>query len=330
MITRFVILCALFVSFQDEVHAFSSSPSALDGGRKKASNAVFAVKKHLKIPRNIIGTSTATPTTTPTSLHVSFNAFPSFMQNSTDSSFLDERADAFMAPRPTTRLTSASVSSSALKPGTFLRRTQRTVQELAPPKRFRVFCDLDGVLVDFEKGIRRLFPDEPHHTFSIEKMHRSTMWARAAKTNSFFEHLAWAPGGKQLWDAIQHLEPDILTGCPAYRDSRTEKFKWCQRELGLDQQDLLHVDMAGHFYGHRNVNGVRRSQQATHIITCWSYNKYHESGPGAVLIDDRISLKAAWEKAGGIFIFHRTGDVDATLRQLYDHGILQEDASDFQ
>jgi hypothetical protein len=90
------------------------------------------------------------------------------------------------------------------------------------------------------------------------------------------------------------------------------------------------VDMAGHLWGHRCVNGVRRSERATHIITCWSYNKYHESGPGAVLIDDRISLKAAWEKAGGIFIYHRTGDVNATLRQLYDHGILQEDASEFQ
>lgn len=187
--------------------------------------------------------------------------------------------------------------------------------------------------MDFETGIRNLFPDEPYHEFSIADLHRPTMWTRVAKTNSFFEHLTWAPGGKQLWNAIQHLEPDILTGVPEYRDSRTEKFKWCQRELGLDQQDMLHVDMAGHWYGHRCINGVRRSEEATHIITCWSYNKHHEAaaaGPGAVLIDDRLSLKTDWEKAGGIFIYHRTGDVDATLRQLYDHGILQEDASDFQ
>jgi hypothetical protein len=326
MFGRFILLFAVFFSLQDEAHAFSTSPSALGG--KKASDAVFALKKHQNRPRNIIGTSTATPATTPTSLHVSFSAFPSFMQNSTDSSFQDERADAFMAPR-STRWASASVSTSSLKPGTFLRPKQRKVQVVSAPKQFKVFCDLDGVLVDFEQGIRHLFPDEPHNTFSIENLHRPTMWARA-KTNSFFEHLAWAPGGKQLWSAIQHLEPDILTGCPEYRDSRTEKFKWCQRELGLDQQNMRHVDMAGHLWGHRNVNGVCRSEEATHIITCWSYNKYHESGPGAVLIDDRISLKAAWEKAGGIFIYHRTGDVDATLRQLYDHGILEEDASGFQ
>jgi hypothetical protein len=121
-----------------------------------------------------------------------------------------------------------------------------------------------------------------------------------------------------------------LTGVPVYQDSRTEKFKWCQRELGLDQQNMRHVDMAGWWYSHLCINGARRSERAAHIITCWSHNKHHESGPGAVLIDDRLSLKADWEKAGGIFILHQTGDTDATLQQLYSHGILQEDDFDFQ
>jgi hypothetical protein len=325
MITRLCILSALLFSFQDEVQAFSSSyftPLALRG--KKASDAVFALKQHRKRPKNALVTSSDTPTTTttariPTSLHVSFTDFLSFMQSSSDSSFQEERIEASFAPTPTQ---SRSASSWSL---------QRTVQEPSPPKqRFKVFCDLDGVLVDFETGIRNLFPDEPYHTFSIADLHRQTMWTRVSKTNSFFEHLAWAPGGKQLWSAIRHLEPDILTGVPVYQDSRTEKFKWCQRELGLDLQDMEHVDKAGWWYSHVCVNGARRSEQATHIVTCWSHNKHRESGPGAVLIDDRLSLKADWEKAGGIFIFHRTGDTDATLQQLYDHGILQEDNFGFQ
>jgi hypothetical protein len=184
--------------------------------------------------------------------------------------------------------------------------------------------DLDGTIVNFEDGIRRLFPDEPYHTFAIQDLHRATMWTRVEKSNSFFEHLTWAPGGKRLWRAIQHLQPDILTGVPVYQNSRTEKFKWCQRELGLDVEELLHVDMAGHWNDHSCVNGVRRSERACNVITCWSLNKYHESGPGAVLIDDRHSLKADWEAAGGIFIYH-SGDMDATLQQLYDHGILEDD-----
>ena len=184
----------------------------------------------------------------------------------------------------------------------------------------RVYCDLDGVLVDFCHGIRTLFP---HHGEgqSVDALHRPTMWQKVSEQSTFFDSLPWMPDGQRLWETIRPLRPDILTGVP-YRvtSSSMQKFLWCQRELGVP---VHHVDKA--FGGTTTTTTVE--QQAAHtyrvtrVITTWSNHKHHFSGPGAVLIDDRMELKRDWEARGGIFV-HHDGNVDATIETMRRHGIL--------
>ena len=230
------------------------------------------------------------------------------------------------------------------------------------PQQYRVFCDLDGVLVDFAHGIMEVLGLEARiSSHNIDALPRRAMWDTVARAPSFFEHLPWCPGGRELWQAIAPLRPHILTGVPSYcmTAPRDEKFNWCRRELGAnnnnDNHDLphvpvrfQHVDKAarwGRLRVHATVRrksvpvGQQQQQQqrdeilvganrgdendwTCQVITCWSEQKFRESGPGAVLIDDRIDLKAAWEEQGGIFIHHETGNVERTLRQLRKHGIL--------
>jgi len=181
---------------------------------------------------------------------------------------------------------------------------------------FKIFCDMDGVLVDFEKGVRKLLN---RGTSSLDK---GTMWRNIAQTPHWFEKLEWKQDGKRLWNAIKPLRPDILTGVPDIESSCVDKYNWCKRELELIEAQ--HVDMAfdGPNCGHESINGNLPRDDTTNVITCWSNNKYRECKSGSVLIDDRIDLRDSWEAAGGIFIHHV--DAETTILKLREHGILPE------
>lgn len=228
------------------------------------------------------------------------------------------------------------------------------------PKQFRVYCDLDGVLVDFAHGISQVFGLEAIITSqNIDALPRGMLWDKVAQAPAFFEHLPWCAGGRELWQAIAPLRPHILTGVPAYcmTAPRDEKYNWCRREFARlnDHENrgipapvrFQHVDKAArlgpvrmHSTVRKSVHDASTATAATakvhddawtcKVITCWSEQKFRESGPGAVLIDDRIDLKPAWEAQGGIFIHHETGNVDKTLRQLREHGVLpsEQDEND--
>lgn len=182
----------------------------------------------------------------------------------------------------------------------------------APPPPFKIYCDLDGVLVDFGEGVRRLCGARP------EQLTKSRMWSIISRKDGFYEDLPWMKGGAELWEAIRPLQPDILTGVPMNARASTEKASWCRRELGIP---INHVNMAGPKSSHTIVSG-RKQRDVTNVITCWSRNKFQEARQRAVLIDDRLDLGLMWEKNGGIFIHHTPGQVEPTLSKLKEHGIL--------
>jgi hypothetical protein len=179
---------------------------------------------------------------------------------------------------------------------------------------FKVYCDLDGVLADFEKGVIDILGRSP------SKIVKGTMWKTIARTNAFYENLDWTRDGQKLWNHIKHLNPDILTGVPYPKQHRIEKVNWCKKMLGIKQ--VHHVDMASGCRDHETVNGNEPVNQegVTNVITCWSNNKARQCKYGSVLIDDREDFRASWEAEGGIFIHHT--DTESTIVQLKERGIL--------
>jgi hypothetical protein len=153
---------------------------------------------------------------------------------------------------------------------------------------YKIYCDLDGVLCDFDKAVREILGKPPH------ELGDKVMWPMLARQKNFYGDLDWMPDGKELWNSIKHLNPTILTGVPFGGWAPGQKKIWCGRELGYEVP----------------------------VITTWSREKHLHSGPNCVLIDDRVKLREKWVEAGGIFVQHTS--TANSLLELKTLGILGE------
>ena len=150
-------------------------------------------------------------------------------------------------------------------------------------KRPRLFLDADGVLADFDLAARRLLGMSPKNY--IDQNGRGAFWARLAKAQNFYGALTEMPDARVLFDAVEHLQPTILTGIPVGRWAAPQKVEWA----------------AEHFPG-------------VPIVTCLARDKHLHMHPGDVLVDDREKHRALYESAGVVFVHHK--NAEDSLRQL--------------
>ncbi len=145
---------------------------------------------------------------------------------------------------------------------------------------FQLFVDLDGVLVDFDAGVRRATGKDP------SELHPRRMWPAIARTRGFYDRLDWIPDGRDLWSTVKYCSPVILTGLPMGKWAEPQKRSWCERELGAD----VHV-----------ITGMSRNKADLALL--W-LEEHHLEEKTPILIDDRLKIKEPWEAAGGKFILH--------------------------
>ncbi|MDO1557817.1 hypothetical protein Q0812_00055 [Brevundimonas sp. 2R-24] len=110
-------------------------------------------------------------------------------------------------------------------------------------------------------------------------------WRKLAAAPDFYGTLPLLPDAEQLVDAVRHLDPIILTGCPMGGWAEAQKEAWAAR----------------HFPDLR-------------IITCMARNKRDHAEPGDILVDDTLKHRARWEDMGGLFVPHT--DTASTLDKL--------------
>jgi hypothetical protein len=147
----------------------------------------------------------------------------------------------------------------------------------------QLYLDCDGVLADFDRGAEAVLGVPPR---VYEERHgRGGLWARLAQAPEFFFRLPLMPDAVELFAAVRHLHPIILTGLPRGNWAAAQKVRWA----------------AHHFPG-------------TRIITCLAADKRDHCSAGDVLVDDTLKYRHLWEDAGGIFVHHR--NAQQTLREL--------------
>lgn len=158
------------------------------------------------------------------------------------------------------------------------------------PTEPQLFLDCDGVLADFDRAADTIFGMPSGEAQA--KLGQQRFWRTLRRQENFYGDLPLLPDARKLFDAVAHLNPVILTGCPLGGWAESQKQGWA----------------AEHFPG-------------THIITCMAREKRLHMKPGDVLVDDMEKFRELWEEAGGIFIHHTSAEASiAALKRL---GILK-------
>lgn len=156
-----------------------------------------------------------------------------------------------------------------------------------------IYLDMDGVLADFEAGLRDIGikPDpainRSRDTLSTEEIERKdAVYAAIMAKDGFFENLPMMADARELWWFCRGFHPIILTAAPRRADgfekASREKLAWCRRHLGPIPDDRFVCTVSS-----------RKAQ----------YVNYRYGGP-QVLVDDRIDNCNAWRRAGGWAVHH--------------------------
>lgn len=162
--------------------------------------------------------------------------------------------------------------------------------EAIRPK-YIIFCDMDGVLVDFDKGYKDLTGKPTHHADVQDKNEFWRLLGKSLEEKELTEYdywvnLPWMPDGKQLWNYIKRYKPYILTAPSHNPGSKQGKREWVEKEL----------------------------PEAKNIYFRKASLKPEFSGKNRILIDDRADTIEGWKSKGGIGIYHTS--TSDTIKQL--------------
>lgn len=160
---------------------------------------------------------------------------------------------------------------------------------------YKIYCDMDGVLVDFKKGYQNLTGEKagaPKIGKEREEFWKGFKVSLADKQmteTQYWAGLPWMSDGKQLWNYIKKHSPTILSAPSHSDESKIGKKIWIKREIG-------------------------------NIPTILSYEKGKYAHQNGVLIDDRKDFIDKWVNGGGIGILHTS--TSNTIKELKKLGIF--------
>lgn len=157
--------------------------------------------------------------------------------------------------------------------------------------KYTLYCDVDGVLADFDGRFMQFSegipPKDYENIYGITKF-----WELIDETVGlrFWVGIPWLKDGKKLWSYIKKYKP-ILLSAPSRSDvSKFGKRLWVKNHL-------------------RN----------TKLILSPAYLKQEYANENSILIDDRLKNIQEWNSAGGIGIHHTS--LSKTLKELKKLGL---------
>jgi hypothetical protein len=153
----------------------------------------------------------------------------------------------------------------------------------------QLYLDMDGVLADFDKRAEAILQMKP--SLFEEKYGAKAFWMILQDSFDFYNSFPMMIDAPSLLDAVDHLNPIVLTGVPLGEWAAPQKRAWLKR----------------------HVPGYP-------VITCRAKDKSNYCKPGDVIVDDRIEHRHLWCDKGGQWV-HHTSAYDS-IEALKNIGVL--------
>jgi len=173
--------------------------------------------------------------------------------------------------------------------------------------KYQIYCDMDGVLTDFErrfheklneigpkhyplKDIKRVIkPKDFEEIFGPEEFWN---FIDGIVGVGFWVGMDWMPRGQELWNFISKYNTKLLTSPSRNNTSRLGKNLWVKNNLNPKPK----------------------------VIFAYSSNKQNYANENSILIDDKKSNINEWTSKGGIALRVKNGDISPVLKHLKDLG----------
>jgi hypothetical protein len=156
--------------------------------------------------------------------------------------------------------------------------------------KYIIYCDMDGVLCDFDKRFMEFSNGIPPSRYESE-FGKEAFWKLVnGKGVGYWVGIPWMPDGEQLWNYIKPYNPSLLSSPSMEKSSRLGKRLWARN----------------------NIPGTK-------LILRQAEQKQEFAKPNAILIDDKTLNIKQWRAKGGIGIIHTSAN--ETIKQLKELGL---------
>ncbi len=154
--------------------------------------------------------------------------------------------------------------------------------------KYQIYCDMDGVLTDFERRFdffTGMHPQDYEKKYGIAKFWNLIDVEIGVR---FWVGMGWMPRGKELWDFIKPYQPHLLTSPSKNDTSRLGKNLWVRNNLNPKPKTIF----------------------------AYSKDKQRYSNKSSILIDDKKSNIKEWIASGGIAFRVENGDITPAIQGL--------------
>jgi hypothetical protein len=155
---------------------------------------------------------------------------------------------------------------------------------LSEAPKYQIYCDMDGVLCDFNAQFDHYFGMTPDEYVS-EKGQKAFDNAIDDAGVEFWSTMPWLPGGQELWGNIGKYGVKILSSPGNHEGAKEGKKMWIKKNLNPPPTDIILNRQTGE--KHKELMG-----------------KTKQEIENSVLIDDYSANLIPWKYLGGKAVKH--------------------------